>query len=68
MTTVVPMYLTELSPPKLTKLMGIFFPIGLTLGILIAQIMGLGFILGKKRKEKKNITCVQNDCYIIIPE
>lgn len=46
MTTVVPMYLTELSPPKLTKLMGIFFPIGLTLGILIAQIMGLGFILG----------------------
>lgn len=63
MTTVVPMYLTELSPPKLTKLMGIFFPIGLTLGILIAQIMGLSFILGKKQKKRKKRT-VQNDCCV----
>ncbi|KAK7582329.1 hypothetical protein V9T40_013774 [Parthenolecanium corni] len=46
MTTVVPMYLNEISPPSFTGLMGVMFPSGLTLGILISQIMGLNFLLG----------------------
>lgn len=46
MTTVVPMYLTELSPPKLSGLLGVLFPLGLTFGILVSQIMGLDWILG----------------------
>ncbi|XP_065200108.1 solute carrier family 2, facilitated glucose transporter member 3-like isoform X2 [Planococcus citri] len=46
MTTVVPMYLTELSPPKYTGLMGVLFPVGLTFGILVSQVMGLDWLLG----------------------
>lgn len=46
MTTVIPMYLTELSPPRLCSIMGILFPVGLTLGIVISQIMGLDWLLG----------------------
>ncbi|XKL65783.1 hypothetical protein PGB90_009203 [Kerria lacca] len=46
MTTVVPLYLTELSPPKLCGVMGVLFPVGLTLGILISQILGLDWLLG----------------------
>lgn len=47
MTTVVPMYLNEISPPSFTGLMGVLFPSGLTFGILISQIMGLNILLGQ---------------------
>lgn len=46
MTTVVPMYINEISPPSFTGLMGVLFPSGLTFGILISQIMGLNILLG----------------------
>ena len=37
-TSVVPMYLTELSPVALRGSMGVLCPIGLTIGVLIGQV------------------------------
>lgn len=37
-TSVVPMYLTELSPVALRGAMGVLCPIGLTIGVLIGQV------------------------------
>lgn len=40
------MYLTELSPPSLTGAMGVACPMGVNVGVLVGQVMGLDFILG----------------------
>ena len=43
-----PLYLSEIASPQQKAVMGTVFPFGLTLGILISQILGLPFILGKQ--------------------
>ncbi|CAH2086068.1 unnamed protein product [Euphydryas editha] len=45
-TSIVPMYLTELSPSSLTGAMGVACPMGVNVGVLVGQVMGLDFILG----------------------
>ncbi|CAH2073208.1 unnamed protein product, partial [Iphiclides podalirius] len=45
-TSIVPMYLTELSPPRLTGAMGVACPMGVNVGVLVGQLMGLNFLLG----------------------
>ncbi|KAM3961290.1 solute carrier family 2, facilitated glucose transporter member 1 isoform 1-T2 [Aphomia sociella] len=45
-TSIVPMYLTELAPLSLTGAMGVACPMGVNVGVLVAQVMGLKFILG----------------------
>ncbi|XP_050345387.1 solute carrier family 2, facilitated glucose transporter member 1-like isoform X2 [Nymphalis io] len=45
-TSIVPMYLTELSPPRLSGAMGVACPIGVNAGVLVGQVMGLDVILG----------------------
>lgn len=45
-TSIVPMYLTELSPLALTGAMGVACPMGVNVGVLVGQIMGLDFLLG----------------------
>ncbi|XP_013180702.1 PREDICTED: solute carrier family 2, facilitated glucose transporter member 3-like isoform X1 [Papilio xuthus] len=45
-TSIVPMYLTELSPPSLTGAMGVACPMGVNVGVLVGQVMGLNFLLG----------------------
>ncbi|CAG9784011.1 unnamed protein product [Diatraea saccharalis] len=45
-TSIVPMYLTELAPLKLSGTMGIACPMGVNVGVLVGQVMGLNFLLG----------------------
>nr|CAD7589078.1 unnamed protein product [Timema genevievae] len=45
-TTVIPMYLTEIAPLSIRGAMGVLCPLGLTVGVIIAQILGLKQILG----------------------
>nr|CAD7427871.1 unnamed protein product [Timema monikensis] len=45
-TTVIPMYLTEIAPLSIRGAMGVLCPLGLTVGVVIAQILGLKQILG----------------------
>ncbi|CAH0721993.1 unnamed protein product, partial [Brenthis ino] len=45
-TSIVPMYLTELSPLALTGAMGVACPMGVNVGVLVGQVMGLDFLLG----------------------
>ncbi|XP_068629467.1 solute carrier family 2, facilitated glucose transporter member 1-like isoform X2 [Battus philenor] len=45
-TSIVPMYLTELSPLSLTGAMGVACPMGVNVGVLVGQVMGLNFLLG----------------------
>lgn len=45
-TSIVPMYLTELAPPRLTGAMGVACPMGVNVGVLVGQVMGLNFLLG----------------------
>ncbi|KAB7497953.1 Solute carrier family 2, facilitated glucose transporter member 1 [Armadillidium nasatum] len=47
-TSLVPLYLSEISPPSLRGVMGTLFPLGLCLGILISQILGLPNFFGKE--------------------
>lgn len=42
-----PMYLTELAPLHLRGAMGVLCPLGVTFGVLLAQIMSLRDVLGK---------------------
>ncbi|XP_014294508.1 solute carrier family 2, facilitated glucose transporter member 5 isoform X2 [Halyomorpha halys] len=44
--TVVPMYLTELAPIQLRGAMGTMCPMGISSGVLLAQILGLPVFLG----------------------
>lgn len=46
-TSIVPMYLTELAPSRLVGAMGAICPMGVNLGVLIGQVMGLNFLLGR---------------------
>ncbi|CAK1581515.1 unnamed protein product [Parnassius mnemosyne] len=45
-TSIVPMYLTELSPLRLSGAMGVACPMGVNVGVLVGQVMGLNFFLG----------------------
>ncbi|XP_026329305.1 solute carrier family 2, facilitated glucose transporter member 1-like isoform X2 [Hyposmocoma kahamanoa] len=45
-TSIVPMYLSELAPLSLSGTMGVACPMGVNVGVLVGQIMGLKFILG----------------------
>ncbi|XP_052757468.1 solute carrier family 2, facilitated glucose transporter member 1-like isoform X2 [Galleria mellonella] len=45
-TSIVPMYLTELAPLSLTGAMGVACPMGVNVGVLVGQVMGLKFLLG----------------------
>lgn len=47
-TGVMPMYLCELAPSNLRAAMGTLCPLGLTLGVVLSQIMGLHQILGNE--------------------
>lgn len=44
---IVPMYLTELAPLKLSGSVGVYCVINIGIGVLIGQIMGLDFLLGR---------------------
>jgi hypothetical protein len=46
-TSTIPMYLTEIAPLSIRGAMGVLCPLGLTVGVLIAQILGLRSVLGK---------------------
>ncbi|XP_035697052.1 solute carrier family 2, facilitated glucose transporter member 5-like [Branchiostoma floridae] len=46
---VVPMYLSEISPPNLRGGIGVTSQLLTTIGILVAQILGLDFILGNEQ-------------------
>lgn len=43
-----PMYLMELAPPRLKGAVGALCPLGVTLGILIGQILSMSRILGNE--------------------
>ncbi|KAG0715900.1 Solute carrier family 2, facilitated glucose transporter member 3 [Chionoecetes opilio] len=45
-TCIVPMYLSEVAPAELKGVMGVVFPLGMCVGLLISQILGLDCILG----------------------
>ncbi|CAB3221412.1 unnamed protein product [Arctia plantaginis] len=45
-TSIVPMYLAELAPSKLTGAMGVICPMGVNVGVLVAQVMGIDILLG----------------------
>lgn len=47
-TTVVPMYLTELAPLKIRGATGVMCQLGITIGVLLGQIVGLEHALGKE--------------------
>jgi hypothetical protein len=40
------MYLTEISPLSIRGAMGVLCPLGITVGVLVAQILGLKNVLG----------------------
>ncbi|GBP68758.1 Solute carrier family 2, facilitated glucose transporter member 3 [Eumeta japonica] len=46
-TSIVPMYLTELAPLWLTGATGVACPMGVNVGVLVGQVMGLEFLLGR---------------------
>lgn len=46
--SLVPMYMMEVSPPKYRSSMGVLHSLGMTVGILIAQVLGQESILGSK--------------------
>lgn len=45
-TSVMPMYLTELAPLHLRGTTGVLCPLGVTSGVLVAQILSVETILG----------------------
>ncbi|CAH0386483.1 unnamed protein product [Bemisia tabaci] len=45
-TAVVPMYLLEIAPTKLQGSIATFFSLGITIGVLLGQILGLNWLLG----------------------
>lgn len=40
------MYLIEIAPVAIRGAMGVLCPLGITVGVLLGQIMGLKFLLG----------------------
>ena len=55
-TSIVPMYMTEIVTLDLRGPMGVLCPLGITLGVLISQILGLEFLLGN---------CHFSKCYVV---
>lgn len=47
-TSTIPMYLTEIAPLSIRGAMGVLCPLGLTVGVLVAQILGLQSVLGQQ--------------------
>jgi hypothetical protein len=46
-TSTIPMYLTEIAPISIRGAMGVLCPLGITVGVLVAQMLGLESVLGK---------------------
>jgi hypothetical protein len=46
-TSTIPMYLTEIAPLSIRGAMGVLCPLGITVGVLVAQVLGLESVLGK---------------------
>ncbi|XP_021917078.1 solute carrier family 2, facilitated glucose transporter member 3-like isoform X4 [Zootermopsis nevadensis] len=46
-TSTIPMYLTEIAPVSIRGAMGVLCPLGITVGVLVAQILGLRSVLGQ---------------------
>lgn len=46
-TSLVPLYLSEIAPASWKGVMGVTFPMGMCIGVLVSQIMGMDSILGK---------------------
>ena len=46
-TGIVPLYLSEISPFNLRGGIGVFNQLGVTVGILLSQILGLPIVLGR---------------------
>lgn len=47
-TSTIPMYLTEIAPLSIRGAMGVLCPLGITVGVLVAQILGLESVLGNE--------------------
>ncbi|XP_046390483.1 solute carrier family 2, facilitated glucose transporter member 1-like [Ischnura elegans] len=47
-TGVAPLYLTEIAPIGLRGFMGVLCPLGLSAGVLVAQVFGFSFMLGNE--------------------
>lgn len=45
-TCIVPTYLSEIAPAELKGVMGVVFPMGMCVGVLLSQVLGLDSILG----------------------
>jgi hypothetical protein len=46
LTVAAPLYLSEIAPISLRGFAGVFNQLAITLGVMISEILGLGFILG----------------------
>lgn len=46
-TCIVPLYLSEVAPLSLRGVMGVVFPMGMCMGVVLSQILGLDSILGE---------------------
>ncbi|KAJ8878368.1 hypothetical protein PR048_018945 [Dryococelus australis] len=47
-TCTIPMYLTEIAPLSIRGAMGVLCPLGLTVGVIFAQVLGLKQVLGQE--------------------
>uniref|UniRef100_A0A182JJG7 Major facilitator superfamily (MFS) profile domain-containing protein n=1 Tax=Anopheles atroparvus TaxID=41427 RepID=A0A182JJG7_ANOAO len=57
-TSVIPMYLAEVSPVKLRGAMGVLCPLGLTSGVVIGQVASLEQVLGTEAHWHYALSCV----------
>ncbi|XP_068896897.1 solute carrier family 2, facilitated glucose transporter member 1-like isoform X3 [Tenebrio molitor] len=56
-TSVMPMYLTELAPRPLRGPMGVLCPLGVTFGVLVGQVLSLSQILGNENYWPHLLAC-----------
>uniref|UniRef100_A0A182P8V1 Major facilitator superfamily (MFS) profile domain-containing protein n=1 Tax=Anopheles epiroticus TaxID=199890 RepID=A0A182P8V1_9DIPT len=56
-TGVIPMYLAEVSPIKLRGAMGVLCPLGLTAGVVVAQVISLEQVLGTEQHWHYALSC-----------
>ncbi|CAG9760083.1 unnamed protein product [Ceutorhynchus assimilis] len=69
-TTIMPMYLMELAPPRLKGAMGAFCPLGVTVGVLLGQILSMYRVLGNENNWSHCLAfsaILQAICALIIP-